>query len=57
MSRDGTVAIYEVYYEDGRMQGHSAEPTFPAGETVQELRVNCDVYLAALEKPVLEYSS
>lgn len=27
MSRDGAVAIYEVYYyEDGRVRGHSAEP-------------------------------
>lgn len=58
MNRGGEVAIYEVYYyEDGRVQGHSAEPTFPAGETVEELRVNCDLYLAALGKPVLEYSS
>lgn len=58
MNRDGAVAIYEVhYYEDGRVQGHSAEPTFPAGETVEELRANCELYLAALRKPVLEYSS
>ena len=58
MSRNGEVAIYEVYYhEDGRVKGYSAEPAVPAGETVEELRVNCDLYLAALEKPVLEYSS
>lgn len=58
MSRDGAIAIYEVYYyEDGRVQGHSAEPTFPAGETVEELRANCELYVAALQKPVLEYSS
>ena len=58
MSRNGEVAIYEVYYhEDGRIRGYSVEPTFPAGETVEELRVNCDSYFAALAKPVLEYSS
>jgi hypothetical protein len=58
MNRDGVVAIYEVYYyEDGRTRGYSAEPTFPAGETVEELQINCDLYLAALGKPVLEYSS
>lgn len=58
MSRDGVVAIFEVhYYEDGRIRGYSAEPTFPAGESVEELRGNCGLYLAALGKPVLEYSS
>lgn len=58
MSRDGVVAIFEVhYYEDGRIRGYSAEPMSPTGETVEELRGNCGLYLAALGKPVLEYTS
>lgn len=56
MNRDAELAIYEVYYhDDGRIQGHSATPAVPAGETLEELRGNCDLYMAALAKPVLEY--
>jgi hypothetical protein len=56
MNRDGELAIYEVYYyEDGRIRGYGATPTFPAAETLEELRANCDLYLAALDKPVLKY--
>ena len=56
MARDNELAIYEVfYYEDGRTKGYSATAVFPAGETIEELRANCDLYMAALAKPVLEY--
>jgi hypothetical protein len=56
MNRDGELAIYEVYYyEDGRIRGYGATPTFPAAETLEELRANCDLYLAALDRPVLQY--
>ena len=56
MERDGELAIYEVYYyEDGRTQGYSAKPSFPAADTVEVLRANCDLYVAALDKPVLRY--
>lgn len=56
MAREGELAIYEVYYyEDGRIAGSSVTPVFPAGETVEELRTNCDLYMLALTKPVLEY--
>ena len=58
MLRDDELAIYEVYYyEDGRVQGYSATPVFPAGETIEELRLNCELYVAALQKPVLKYET
>lgn len=56
MNRNGELAIYEVYYcDDGSVQGYGAEPAFSGGPTVPELRKNCDQYLAALLKPVLDY--
>lgn len=56
MNRRGELAVYEVYYrDDGTVQGWSAAPTFPGGETLDALRENCLQYVAALEKPVLEY--
>jgi hypothetical protein len=56
MNRDGELAIYEVYYdEDGCIQGHGADPDYPAGDTLEELRANLELYCAALNKPVLEY--
>ncbi len=56
MNRQGELAIYEVYYaEDGTVKGWSANPTFPAADNITELRVNCDLYFAALEEPVVDY--
>ena len=56
MDREGELAIYEVhYYEDGRIQGYGESPTFPAAETLEELRANCNLYFAALDKPILKY--
>lgn len=57
MDRDGELAIYEVYYyEDGRIQGYGENIAYPAGESVEELKENLDLYCAALKKPVLKYS-
>ncbi len=56
MSNDGELAIYEVYYyEDGRIQGYSSVPSFPHGETLDELRENTTLYLKALEKEIIKY--
>ncbi|WP_093136208.1 hypothetical protein [Variovorax sp. OK605] len=56
LDRDGELAIYEVHHDEhGRVQGYGADPTFPAAATLEELRVNCDLYLAALDKPILKY--
>lgn len=56
MSRNGELSIYEVYYrEDGTVEGYSAAPSFPSGETVEELSENCRQYFSALEQPILLY--
>ncbi len=56
MSRNGELAIYEVYYrDDGTVKGYSAEPTFPGGEDLAELAANLRQYASALEEPVLPY--
>jgi hypothetical protein len=58
MKRRGELAIYEVYYkgdDDTIVEGYSAEPGFPAAVTIDELRKNCDRYVAAMLKPVLVY--
>ncbi len=56
MRRDGELAIHEVHYdEDGRVQGYGAEPTFPGGPDLDELRANLQQYASALDEPVLEY--
>lgn len=56
INRGGELAIYEVYYRaDGTVEGYSAEPSFPAGRTIDELRGNCHQYFAALEKPALAF--
>ncbi|UXI66153.1 hypothetical protein [Tahibacter amnicola] len=56
MTRDDVLAIYEVYYdESGRIVSTSADPTFPSGLTIEELRENLQLYAEALTKPVLSY--
>ncbi|MEO3713254.1 hypothetical protein [Roseateles flavus] len=56
MNRKGELAIYEVHDDDdGRVQGYSAEPSFPAAPDLDALQLNCELYLAALREPVLTY--
>ncbi|MEW6763435.1 MAG: hypothetical protein AB1437_21670 [Pseudomonadota bacterium] len=56
MDRNGELAIYEVYYhDDGRVQGYTSDPGYPAGDTVDELRENLKQYCGALNKLVLPY--
>jgi hypothetical protein len=48
-------AIYEVYYDDdGRPEARTERPSYPAGETLEELREDVQRYLAALDQPVLD---
>ena len=48
-------AIYEVYYDDdGRPEARTAEPAYPAGETLEELQEDLAWYLRALQEPVLD---
>jgi len=57
MVHDGEHAMHEVYYDDqdGRVKGYTAVPRFPTGGTLEELRLNCRLYLTARDKPVLPY--
>jgi hypothetical protein len=48
-------AIYEVFYDDqGQPEARTEQPSYPAGETLEELRHDLQHYLAALDHPVLE---
>ncbi|SHN18960.1 hypothetical protein SAMN02787076_03937 [Rhizobacter sp. OV335] len=54
MVRNDEPAIYEVYYHENEgIRGHSSNPAFPAGCTLEELTANLELYAAALAKPVL----
>lgn len=54
---DDAYAIHEVYYDDdnGNPYGWTENPSSPFGETIEELRVNLKMMLAALDNSVLEY--
>jgi hypothetical protein len=55
--KHGRYAIHAAYYgEDGEIWTCSEEPVYPEGMSLQELGEYLDVYRAALERPVLEYS-
>lgn len=48
--------IYEVYYNDnGEVKNWSESPTYPHGETLEELKEDIKRYEEALNKPVLDY--
>ena len=55
---DGTeiFAIHEVYYDDdGKPDLVTEDPCEPQGETLEELKDDCEWYQKALEHPVLNY--
>ena len=55
---DGTeiFAIHEVYYnEDEKPDLVTEDPCEPQGETLEELKDDCEWYQKALEHPVLNY--
>ncbi len=48
-------AIHEVYYDDnGTPNGWGSEPSWPQGETAEELGDDFDAYQVARTKPMLE---
>lgn len=54
-SGDGIYRIHEVYYaDDGRIEGWTAGPVEPLGESLSELREEIRYFLTALRRPVLE---
>lgn len=56
VNRCGELAIFEVYYNDsGEVVGFSGDPTYPAGETLDELVLNMNMYQEAILKPVVDF--
>lgn len=54
----GEFAIYEVYYnETGKICGYGEKPTFPRGESLEDLREDLLRYAEASEEPILDYES
>lgn len=55
---DGSVAVYEVYYNDASEPVSSVEtPADVSADTLEELRKEVEHMARALERPVLEYAS
>lgn len=51
-------AIYEVYYnEAGKAEMQSVDPMYIYGETLEELKADLQLYMKALDKPVLSYET
>lgn len=52
---DGSLTIHEVYYnDDGSMNGWTATPVNPVGDTPDELMSTLVLMREALARPVLE---
>src|SRR5919108_1761092 len=48
-------AIYEVFYDEvGQPEARTEDPSYPAGETMEEFRRDLEAYVAALQQPVLD---
>lgn len=53
---DETYGIYAVYYDQqGDITGYSATPSFPIGDTLEELREDFNNMLLAYGKPVIDH--
>lgn len=58
VKEDGDLRIYDVYYnEQGEPIATHTAPTYVYGETVEDLRVQLQLMLEALDKPVLDMRS
>jgi hypothetical protein len=58
MVRGGRYAVYEVYYaDDGRITHFSEEPTYPCGESIEDLAEDFERYRRALAEPALNYEA
>lgn len=53
-----TYAVHEAYYEDDdRVSYITEEPSFPIGESLEELSEELERMRAAFQKPVLDYDT
>jgi hypothetical protein len=56
MQRGEEFQIFEVYYcDDGSVRGYSSEPVMLCGDSLEELKENCELFSKAVLKPVLIY--
>lgn len=55
INNEDIYAIHEAYYDDNKKTSITEEPVHPQGESLDELKRDCEHYLQALERPVLEY--
>ena len=54
IEHDGSFTVHEVHYnEEGGIISVSEDPMGPSGETLEELKVDMEYFLQALDKPVL----
>jgi hypothetical protein len=54
IEHDGAFIIHEVHYNDkGDIISISEDPMGPSGETLEELKVDMEYFLQALDRPVL----
>ena len=51
--------IHEAYYglDDGDKPSITTDPTWPSGETIEELREELQMMLLAIDNPVLDYET
>lgn len=52
-AKDGTLGIYEVYYDNGSPTGWTENPSSPCGETFDELKKEFEMMARALSMPIL----
>lgn len=48
-------AIHEAYFDNNKETSISEDPVQPNGTSLDELKHDCEHYLKALERPILEY--
>ena len=55
IEHDGMFTIHEVCYNDkGNITSVSQDPMGPSGDTLEELKVDMEYFLQALDMPVLK---
>lgn len=55
LDREVTFAIHEIYYDNDGSMSCTKEPVVPMGESLADLADNLKHFVAALNKPVLDY--
>lgn len=57
-STEYTYGIHEVYYdEDGNVETWTVEPTYPHGDSIEDIKWSLKHMAKCLEHPVLDYET